>query len=319
MRARRLAGVRRDGRPYHPAGMSPPLVSVIIPVHNGRAFIADALRSVFDQTYPAIECIVVDDGSTDGTAEVVAASVARAICVRQPRRGVSAARNAGAEAASGELLAFLDADDVWMPQKLSAQAEKLSQGAYPMAMCATEVVDQALHPVGSLTMSLPAAQPLLGMVVFGAGTLVSCGSTALIERAAFDRLAGFDTNLSTSADWDFLARYLLIFGNVTFVDRPLSRYRRHDANMSRRIDVTERDMRYAYRELFGRPELPAAIQRRRREAHASMRLMLAGSYWEAGERDAALRNAAAALAWKPSATIGLLRRARRSLSRRSSS
>src|SRR3982751_226289 len=107
--------------------MTSALVSVIVPVHNGRAFIADALRGVFDQTHRPIECIVIDDGSTDGTAEVVAASAPRAVCIRQANAGVSAARNAGAIAASGDLLAFLDADDVWLPEKLTAQIQELER------------------------------------------------------------------------------------------------------------------------------------------------------------------------------------------------
>jgi len=147
------------------------------------------------------------------------------------------------------------------------------------------------------------------MVLFGSGVRVSCSSTALITRTAFDRLQGFDTNLSTSADWDLLARFLVAFHGVAYVDRPLIKYRVHAGGMSRSISVMERDMRYAYRQLFGRADLPPALGRRRREAHASMRLMLAGSYRQAGQRAAALRNAGAALAWWPRVAWRLAQRA----------
>ncbi|MDX6683015.1 MAG: hypothetical protein QOG94_3054 [Solirubrobacteraceae bacterium] len=296
--------------------MTSPLVSVIVPVHNGRAFIGDALRSVFGQAHRPIECIVVDDGSTDGTAEVVAAIAPDAICIRQARGGVSAARNAGAAAAAGDLLAFLDADDVWLPEKLTLQVRELARSPYPMVMCGAQIVDADLRPRGELRMALPAAQPLLGMVVFGTGVRVSCSSTALMTRAAFGGLDGFDANLSTSADWDLLARFLLAFGGVAYVDRPLIKYRMHAGGMSRSIAAMEHDMRRAYDELFARAELPPALRTHRREAYASMRLMLAGSYWQVGARTAALRNAGVALAWRPRVARRLLRGALAALPRR---
>lgn len=292
--------------------MSAPLVSVVIPVYNGRRFVADAIASVSEQTHPAVECIVVDDGSTDGTAAVVAATGASVICIRQANQGVSAARNAGAARARGELLAFLDADDLWLPDKLAAQVAELDRGRYPMVTCAAEVVDAKLHPTGSSTMSLPASQPLLGMVLFGTASTVSCSSTALLTRAAFDRLGGFDPELGMSADWDFLARFLLAYGGVSYVSQPLIKYRLHDSNMSRGLERMESDMVRAYRKLFARADLPAAVAAKRREAYASMRLMLAGSYWQAGQRAAALRNAALGAAWRPCGLAARLSRRARS-------
>jgi len=96
-------------------------VSVIIPTFNRKPFLAEALRSVAAQGFPGVECIVVDDGSTDGTAEM-AADLPGIRLIRQPNRGVSSARNAGIEAAAGRWIAFLDSDDLWMPQKLARQA-----------------------------------------------------------------------------------------------------------------------------------------------------------------------------------------------------
>ena len=284
-------------------------MSVIIPVYNGRAFVADALHSVFAQTHREIECIVVDDGSTDGTADVVAAAGTPAICIRQDNQGVSAARNAGAARASGDLIAFLDADDVWQSDKVSAQIEALQHDRYPMVMCGATVVDADLRPIGARTMSLPATQPLLGMVLFGTGSVVSCSSTALVTREAFSDVGGFDTSLSMSADWDFLARFLLAYGGVAYVKRPLIAYRCHDGNMSHAIAQMEFDMLRCYRKLFGRADVPAEVASRRRAAYGSMRRMLAGSYWQAGQRQAALRNALLSLAWQPAGAIGLLRRA----------
>ena len=106
----------------------PPRVSVIIPAYNAAAFIDEALRSVLDQDYPNLEVIVIDDGSTDETAERLAAYASQALCIHQPNSGgyVGAARNAGMARATGEYLAFLDADDIMLPGRIRRQVDFLS-------------------------------------------------------------------------------------------------------------------------------------------------------------------------------------------------
>jgi glycosyltransferase involved in cell wall biosynthesis len=104
--------------------MSTPLVSCIVPVFNGERYLAEALDSVLGQTYRALEVIVVDDGSTDGTPAVVRTFGARVRCVTQPNAGLAAARNRGLAAATAELVAFLDADDLWLPEKIACQMER---------------------------------------------------------------------------------------------------------------------------------------------------------------------------------------------------
>ena len=100
-----------------------PTISVVIPCYNQARYLADAIRSVREQTHQPIECIVVDDGSTDRTSEVAAELGARVL--HQPNGGVSAARNAGLSAARGELVVFLDADDVLLRDALARGATAL--------------------------------------------------------------------------------------------------------------------------------------------------------------------------------------------------
>src|SRR5690242_17155890 len=104
------------------------LVSAIIPAHNCERFLADAIDSALGQTYAEVECVVVDDGSTDGTADVASAYGNRVRLIRQEQRGVSAARNRGAAEAKGNLLAFLDADDRWLPERVERQLQALHDG-----------------------------------------------------------------------------------------------------------------------------------------------------------------------------------------------
>ncbi|MEZ5313903.1 MAG: glycosyltransferase family A protein [Thermoanaerobaculia bacterium] len=107
--------------------MSRATISVVVPAFDAAATLGDALFSILGQTLPPEEILVVDDGSTDGTA-ALAASTPGVTLLRQERRGPAAARTRGARAASGELLAFLDADDLFLPEKLARQSEALAAG-----------------------------------------------------------------------------------------------------------------------------------------------------------------------------------------------
>ena len=105
-----------------------PLVSIVVPTYNRLAYLRQAVQSVFDQTYRQWELIVVDDGSTDGTAAYVASLGGRVRALTLPRRGGAArARNAGVGAARGAYVAFLDSDDLWLPEKLAIQMAGLRE------------------------------------------------------------------------------------------------------------------------------------------------------------------------------------------------
>jgi glycosyltransferase involved in cell wall biosynthesis len=281
-------------------------VSAVIPVFNGAAFLGEAIRSVLDQTRPVLECIVIDDGSTDATPNVVEDFGDRVVYVRQRRAGVSSARNRGAERARGALVAFLDHDDAWLAGKLERQVPVLEDQRATLALCAVEVVDE--RGVLQQTQRLRARTDLLtGMVMFDGTETVSCSSAGLFRRDQFLRAGGFDPRLSMSADWDLLFRTLLD-GPVAYVDEPLVRYRVHGANMSRDIRAMERDMTYSFEKAFADPRLPDALRRRRRSAYGRLYRMLAGSYEHAGHRRAAIRTLSRALRHDPGIAVDLLRR-----------
>jgi glycosyltransferase involved in cell wall biosynthesis len=178
-----------------------PEVTAIIPVHNGRPFLAEALRSIQSQSGvdtedgPAVEIVVVDDGSTDGSAEL--AEVFHGVRVhRQPQAGLAAARNTGIGLARGEFIAFLDADDVWLPQKLSKQLALLR--SRPDADLCITLVQHVSEVRGTslADITLPNDAPRLGR-------LMQC---LLARRRAFAVVGPFDGRTRTRGDQDWFIR-----------------------------------------------------------------------------------------------------------------
>lgn len=181
-----------------------PQVSVVIPVFNGAMHLSDALESVLGQTVAEFEVIVVDDGSTDGTDDIISAYArrdCRIVPLRQRNRERSAARNAGLRRAHADLVAFLDADDVWLPEKLERQIAHLEQHPDCDA-CFTyfeEVDDELrvitpwndLNEIYSRSTVSPELLVERGNLVAGSGSSVVVRTTALREAGEFDeRLAG---------------------------------------------------------------------------------------------------------------------------------
>jgi glycosyltransferase involved in cell wall biosynthesis len=165
-----------------------PRVSVIVPVYNGERFLADAIDSILAQTYPSYEVILVDDGSTDQTARI-ALSYPSILYLNQANAGTAAARNRGVEIARGEFLAFLDADDLWMPDKLSLQMAAFE--ADPALEIVSGYVEQFVDP---------GIAPNLAKKYFvPAQTLPGYGTIAiLIKRSAFDAIGPFHEDFMTS-------------------------------------------------------------------------------------------------------------------------
>jgi glycosyltransferase involved in cell wall biosynthesis len=288
-------------RAGEPSAAGEPSVAAVIPVYNGAAFVADAIESVLDQTHPVAECIVVDDGSTDATAEVVGRFGAPVRLIRRANAGVATARNRGADDASARYVAFLDADDAWAPEKLERQLAAAAELPRPgLVVCELDLFDDATGAVTGHAAMTPSPGTLLDMVLFEGAQIVSCSSTALLERGLFEALGGFDPRLSQSADWDFLARALLA-GPVVSVPEPLVRYRVHSANMSRNVALLERDMTYAFAKLFARDDLPGDVKRSRRRAEANLHRMLAGSYFRARRPAAFVWSMARSIARNPAA------------------
>jgi glycosyltransferase involved in cell wall biosynthesis len=281
--------------------MSLPKVSVIIPNYNYGKYIAKTVDSVLSQTYKCIEVVVVDDGSKDDSLNVLKNYGEALTVIRQQNQGVSPARNNGVRNSTGELLAFLDADDIWLPEKLERQVQRItSDGDVGLVHCAMSYVDINDNVFGENRNGL---EGWIGEAILRLKpAIVGAGSTGLVRRHIFDEVGGFDPRQTTAADWDFCYRVASRY-KVAFVDEPLVLYRIHNSNMHSNVGAMEKDMRIGLEKAFasGNPSIMAM----RAACYADFHYMLAGSYFHSGQYAATVSNAIKSLWYKPT-QIGTL-------------
>lgn len=274
-----------------------PSVSVVIPAYNAEAFIGKALESVLAQTCPPLEVLVIDDGSTDGTAALAAASPG-VRCLRQANAGVSAARNRGIDEARGQFVAFLDADDTWEPEKLATQLDLLREDRFIYS--ARIETDKDLRPLRVVTEGYEG--PLLEGLLFH-GNVVGTPSSVVAPVDAIRRVGAFDSKLSMCADWDLWIRLAVHLKGIHST-APLVRYRIHEGSMSANLRVYESDARLLLQKAFALP-LPRTILARRAEAESRMSEMLAGCYWNQGSGRDAIRCAFDSIRRRPTRALTL--------------
>jgi glycosyltransferase involved in cell wall biosynthesis len=201
-----------------------PLVSVIIPTFNRAGTLARALESVAAQIFTDYEIVVVDDGSTDGTAEALTTAIPNLLLVRHSQNlGPGAARNAGISASHGKQIAFLDSDDRWEPDKLARQVAALRHVPSNVLACTTGFY---LYRNQRRTIVVPqlAKGQFLREILFGC--TISPGSTLLVERKAFEELGLFDDSVRRLEDWDWLLRYAERYDIESITD-PLAHVYQH--------------------------------------------------------------------------------------------
>jgi glycosyltransferase involved in cell wall biosynthesis len=202
--------------------MEGPLVSVIVPVYNGDRFLAAALESILSQDYHPFEVIVVDDGSTDGTAGI-ARSFGGVRYIHQSNHGLAAARNAGMAAALGEFIAFLDADDVMLPKKLSVEVGYLLD--HPEVGCVLSRQQTCLE-AGTSPPAWLRRDPIFGDM----GGVVSGSMT--VRRSALRRAGVFDPSYRIAVGMEFFGRLRDAGIGVAILPEVLLVRRIHDANLT---------------------------------------------------------------------------------------
>ena len=220
--------------------VSRPLVSVIIPAYNAASHIGETLDSVLCQTYPRREIIVVDDGSTDDTPRCLEPYRSSIHYIGQENAGVGAARNAGLKTASGDYIAFLDADDLWLPEKLEVQLEGAKKHPESGLIACDGIRFDGTGARGklfgeSLAKRLHAATEgeVTGYVYRDLikGNLISAPVQTLIPRSVVENMGPMLEDVHTCEDWDYYLRIALTYP-ITFHRHLLVRYRHRPSSLS---------------------------------------------------------------------------------------
>jgi glycosyltransferase involved in cell wall biosynthesis len=324
----------------------PPLVSVVVPAHNAGRHIGETIENVLDQSHPNTEVVVVDDGSTDDTPEVLKRFAGRIRVVRQANGGLGSARSAGMRAARGAYLAWLDADDLCHPQRIAVQAALLD--ARPeIDVVSTDFSAFDDDGVVSVTHSaryysaLRSPAGLRGLFTqeeafdgrdvswlatpFDEAFRVFSGNvwetivwanfvhppTVMMRRGVFERLGNLDDRYGFAVDWEYLIR-ASESSLFAYVDAPLIRYRLHGGQMSgsrntRRI--AEDILNVVEAELRRRPDLADRFPEKTRRLLARTHLRMAEACAES-EKRRALRSFTRSLLLNPAdrrLPVGLVR------------
>ncbi len=213
--------------PLPPTG-EPPLVSVVLPVRDGLPYLRDSVESILGQTLSDLELVVVDDGSVDGSAEMLAAIPDHRLrVIAQDALGVAAARNAGLAASRGEFLAVMDADDISLPQRLEVQVRFL-RGNADVAVVGSWF--QEIDPTGAVGRVVP---PVPCAAAVRAELFVRCPiahGTVLARRRVLVDVGGYRGD--GFEDYDLWCRIAAAGWKITNLPAVLYRYRRHDGNLS---------------------------------------------------------------------------------------
>lgn len=212
-----------------------PLVSVIIPVYNGAAYIAEALESILNQTYENIEIIIIDDGSTDNSLDIVKGfrSDKIKIIVNECNIGLAATRNRGLKAAEGEYIALMDGDDVSFPNRLSAQVNLLEK--HPdVGLVSSHFItfEEDLQTGKQSVKKVPLdSDYIAARLPFQ--SVICCPSAMMRTAVLNDHNLLFNETLKVSEDWDLWYRMSQV-ANVSNVDEILLYYRKHGNNLSKK-------------------------------------------------------------------------------------
>jgi len=259
-----------------------PAVSVIIPSYNSGRYLAEAIQSVLDQTYHDFEVIIVDDGSTDNTGEVTRQfDDSRVRYIRQENKGLSAARNTGVNAASGEYIAFLDADDAYLPDKLGSQIKFLeNQPSVDVIMDGWVVVNAEGDQLD--TVRPWETHPTKPDITYWLFSYPYAAQAMMIRRNDILQIGGFDESLTATEDGDLFIRLATDGFCISWSGMATWKYRVHQQNVTRSASQISKAIKVLdkYFSTTASQTLNPAI---RSHAYASLWLIIAGTYYRSEE------------------------------------
>lgn len=238
-----------------------PAVSVVVTTFNYGRYIEEALKSALDQSFRDLEIIVVDDGSTDDTANRTQPFLAdkRLTYCRREHEGQAAAKNFGISKARAPVIAFLDADDRWLPRKLELQMQLLTKGqSLGVVYSRRLLMNESGHEIFYRQPDLPRGRVVQDMFCDN----FICFSSSVVRRCVFERIGAFDNSLNLAVDYDLWLRAARRF-DFDYIDEPLVYYRTGHANLSSRIEerlsVVQFIMNRFLNDQGGKREIPSTV------------------------------------------------------------
>jgi len=210
-----------------------PKVSVIIPAYNIAPYITESLSSVFSQTYKDYEVIIVNDGSTDTEQleKELAPFFDKIIYAEQPNAGASTARNTAISFSRGEILAFLDGDDVWLPQFLESQIDFLQKRKLEMAYCDAEIFGEDLFEGRSFMMDSPSNGKVTAeSLITGECNVITSGT--ILKKELIEKFGNFDVEIPRAQDFDLWFRLAKCGARIGYQHKILLKYRVRPDNLS---------------------------------------------------------------------------------------
>jgi len=252
-----------------------PLVSAVVVTYNKADVLGDSIRSILKQTYRPIEILVVDDGSTDGTADVVRSFGGQVRYIPKENGGTGSARNLGIQESRGEYVAFLDGDDLWLPRKIEAQMAAFEREPDLAAVqCGAYTVDNQLKILETRACH-PRQDTLWDFLMFR--NLPAFASCVVIPKKILDRIGGFGMDLVILSDWDMVCR-LARAGTLRSVPELLVLYRQYPSNQSRNVEIHIDSGERSLKRFFAAEELDPALKAREGQVWARFYAMIAGGY-----------------------------------------
>ncbi len=267
-----------------------------MPAYNYARYLREAIDSALAQSYPPLEVIVVDDGSTDATPEVLASYGDRIRVLRQSNRRAAAARNAGIAAARGEYVAFLDADDVWPRRKLELQMARFdADPSLGLVHGGVQTFDAAGR---TLQVWLDGLEGRVAeeMLRLDREVITAPGSNIVVPKRVAEEIGGFDERLLPSEDWDFCYRVAARYP-IGYVAEVVLRYRMHGGGVHLNIAGMEESMLLALGKAFASPD--PTVQAVKKHTYGRLHRILAGCYFQARQPRHFVRHMLASLRCDP--------------------
>lgn len=273
-------------------------ISVIIPSYNHAEYVGEAIQSVLDQTFTDFELVVVDDGSTDHTQEILANfRDPRLRSIRQANAGLLAARSAGLRETSAPLVSFLDADDLFLPDKLAVLHEYLKEHSHVgLVAGGVQYIDPAGRILGE-NVATPASLEVTGLLL--QNPIIVSG--ILLRRPWLERVGGFAASRVYDAcgDWDLWLRLRAAGCQFGWMERAVVAYRVHPGQMSGNAGQMRTAALAVLDRFFKQPDLPAQVLSMQDQARAAMLVKSAARAYHAGEFEAGQRDLAEAVELDP--------------------